>query len=151
MKLSDYAALIILFLTLLSACMSKNIEQDKIHGQLNLFGIELFSSTDYREINGVKATEEPCLHGYERNFDSLDIIIGYGFNNRIRKITTLNSGTSIFGIKPGMSYLEGKHKIQQAGFTELTPPYKFKQDRINVTLLVDNKLNIFGITIESIN
>ena len=131
--------------------MGKYVEGDRMNDQINVFDIALFSSVDYREIKGVLATEEPCLKGYDRNFDALDIIVGYGFDKKIRKIVTLNPKTSLFGVSPGMSFGEGKQKILQAGFVEYGSPYKFKADRYSLTLLVDGNQKIFGLTLESID
>jgi hypothetical protein len=116
---------------------------------MQVFGIELYSGTDYREINGVKATEEPCLKGYERIFDPLDITVGYGFNRKIRKITTMNSKTSIFGITPGMPADEGRRLARQSGLTEVSPA-RYRSDDLSLFLHVDDKGNVFGVTVETI-
>jgi len=147
-KLITVPLLLFLFLT---GCMGKHLEQDKMHDQVNVFGVQLFSDVDYREINGVMAGEDPCLKGYERSFDALDITIGYGFNKKIRKITTRNPGTSLFGINPGVTYREGKQKILQAGFIEFAPPFTFRSNGYTLKLLVDDKDTIFGLTLESID
>jgi hypothetical protein len=78
-------------------------------------------------------------------------VIGYGFNKKIRKITTLNPGTSLFGIRPGTSFEEGKEKVLKAGLTELTPPFAFRADGCSLTLLVNEKEEIFGLTLESLD
>jgi hypothetical protein len=117
---------------------------------MQVLGIELYSSTDYREINGIRATEEPCLRGYERILDPLDITIGYGFNRKIRKITTMNRGTSIFGITPGMPADEGRHLARQTGLHEISP-VKYRNDNLSLFLHIDAKGNVFGITVETID
>src|SRR5512138_298330 len=94
-------AFVILFLS--TGCISKNSGRDKVIGEVNVFGVQLLSETDYKEINGFVAAEEPCLRGYERSFDALDVTVGYGFNKKIRKISTRNPGTTLFGVSPGMS------------------------------------------------
>lgn len=129
--------------------MGKHLERDKMRDQVNVFGVQLFSDVDYREINGVTAVEEPCLRGYERDFEALDINIGYGFNKKIRKITTRNPGTVLFDINPGMAFREGKQKILQAGFIEFSPPFTFRSNGYSLTFLVDDKGVIFGLTLES--
>ena len=136
---------------LLAGCMSTGTGRDKMTGQIDVFGVELFSDVDYKKINGVAATEEPCIRGYDRNFDALDLTIGYGFDNKIRKITTRNINTSMFGIKPGMSFEEGKKMILQAGFVEDVPPFAFKSNKYSFTFLVDSNNKIFGVTLESLN
>ncbi|HYA86400.1 MAG TPA: hypothetical protein VEI57_04935 [Nitrospirota bacterium] len=141
----------LLLLLLLTGCQNRRMQDDKMNDQINVFDIKLFSDVDYKEINGVVATEEPCLRGYERSFDKLDVIIGYGFNHKIRKIMTRNSTTSMFGIKPGMTYEEGKQRILQAGFGVDTPPYTFRANKYSLTFLVNGKKAIFGLTLESLD
>jgi hypothetical protein len=141
-------AVLILFLCL-TGCLATQTRTG-LSQQMQVFGVELYSSTDYREINGVKATEEPCLRGYERIFDPLDITIGYDFDRKIRKITTMNRSTSVFGIKPGMSAEEGRRLAQQADFSEVSV-YRYRGNELDLSLLVNNKDNVFGITIESID
>lgn len=151
MKFQKSILIILLVPLLLTGCSGKNIMHDKLTGQINVFGVELFSDVDYSEINGVVATEEPCLRGYDRSFDALDITIGYGFDKKIRKITTRNSSTSLFGIKPGMAFEEGKKMILQAGFNEYAPPFTFRSNGYSLTFLVDGNNKIFGLTLESLD
>ncbi|HNY66763.1 MAG TPA: hypothetical protein PKM41_15120 [Deltaproteobacteria bacterium] len=141
----------LLVLLLSTGCMGKHLKHDPLLDQVNVFGARLYADTDYKVINGVDAVEEPCLKGYERVFDSLDITVGYGPDRRIRKITTRNPGTNMFGISPGMSFEEGKQKLAQTGFREWIPPYRFKTDRYSLALLVDDKGSIFGLTLESLD
>jgi hypothetical protein len=133
----------------LTGCMGIHIEHNDVRNQVDVFGVQLFSDTDYREINGVKAEEEQCLRGYERIFDALDIIIGYGFNGRIRKITTRNASTAMFGIQPGMTLSDGRKIILEAGFSEATTPFMFNSTRYSLTFLVDDKDTIFGLTLQA--
>ena len=154
MKLQKSVLIRSLTVLLLIGCMSNNIvmaEQvgrDKMVGQINVFGIELLSDVDYKEINGVAATEEPCLKGYDRSFDALDLTIGYGFDKKIRKITTRNSNTSIFGIRPGMDFEEGRKMILHAGFNEYVPPFTFRANSYSLKMLVNADNKIFGLTLE---
>jgi hypothetical protein len=132
---------------LLAGCMGNRVENSGIDDQINIFGIKPLSTVDYLQINGVTATEEPCLRGYERNFDALDVIVGYGFNKKIRKIHTRNPNTSLFGISPGMPFGESKQKILQAGFVASNSPFVFTASDYSITLLVDGD-KVFGLTIE---
>jgi len=136
---------------LLAGCMGRHLAPDAVRNQVDVFGVQLFSDVDYREINGVKAEEEPCLRGYERTFDALDIVVGYGFNGRIRKITTRNAANSMFGIHPGMTFDDGRKMILLAGFREATPPFTFRSDRYSLAFLVDDKDTIFGLTLQSLD
>ena len=151
MKYPKLIALPLLLFLFLTGCVGKHLDRDKMHDQVNVFGVRLFTDVDFREINGIKAVEEPCLKGYERSFDPLDITIGYGFNKNIRKITTRNPGTTLFGIKPGVTFLEGKQKILQAGFTEFASPFTFRSNGYTLRFLVDDKDVVFGLTLESVD
>lgn len=151
MKLQKSILSTFFLLMLLAGCMSTNVGRDQMAGQIDVFGVQLFSDVDYKKINGVVATEEPCLRGYDRSFDALDLTIGYGFDNKIRKITTRNVNTIMFGVKPGMTYEEGKQIILQAGFSEHAPPFTFKANKYSLTFLVDSGNKIFGLTLESLD
>jgi hypothetical protein len=150
MKYREAILIPILVALLPAGCLSKNVRHDRMNDQINVFGVELYSAMDYREINGVVAYEEPCLRGYDRSFDSLDITIGYGFNKRIRKITTRNTSTSLYGIHPGAPFGEGKQKILQAGFQVDVLPFIFRKDSYSVTFLIDGNGTIFGLTLEAL-
>jgi hypothetical protein len=151
MRFPKLIALPLLLFLFLTGCMGKHLDRDKMHDQVNVFGVQLFTDVDFREINGITADEEPCLKGYERSFDALDITIGYGFNKKIRKITTRNPGTTLFSINPGVTFREGKQKILQAGFTEFVPPFTFRSNGYTLRFLVDDKDIIFGLTLESLD
>jgi hypothetical protein len=141
--------LVTLFLFLcLTGCLATHTGPSNSPGQVKVFGIELHSTVDYREISGVAAAEEPCLKGYERSFEPLAITIGYGFDGKIRKITTRNPKTSLFGITPGISLEEGKGLAHRAGFVDTSSPFRFKGDRITLTLLTDANGKVFGVTVE---
>lgn len=131
----------------LAGCMANRTRAD-VSRQIQVFGIEMYSGVDYREIDGVPASEEPCIRGYDRSFEQLDITIGYGFNGKTRKITTRNPSTSVFGISPGMTGEEGNRLAQQAGL-QGDAPFKYQGMGITLSLLVDGKGKIFGVTIES--
>ncbi|MRR54355.1 MAG: hypothetical protein EG822_07580 [Deltaproteobacteria bacterium] len=148
MKLRTALIVTLMMGLILAAIPGSSMEPDTLKDQIDVFGVQLDSTVDHQEINGVKAVEEPCLRGYERSFDALDILIGYGFDGKVRKITTRNPVTSMFGIKPGMTYGEGKHKILLAGFVEQIPPFKFKATGCSITFLVDEKDRIFALKLE---
>jgi hypothetical protein len=150
MKFPKAILILTLLPLLLSGCVHSSHERDKLAGQVNVFGVELYSDIDYREISGVVAVEEPCLKGHERSFDALDVLIGYGFNNKIRKITTRNPTTSMFGVQPGMTFHEGRERVLQAGFSEYLPPFTYRADSYTLKFLVDSDKKIFGLTLETL-
>jgi hypothetical protein len=146
-----FKSVIVVFIAvaLVTGCAIRHLERDTLKNQVNVFGVQLHSDTDYREINGIKGVDEPCLKGYERSFDALDIVIGYGFDGKVRKITTRNPATSLFGVSPGMTYEEGKRIIPHYGFAEHGQPFTFRSNGYVFTFLVDDTERVFGLKLET--
>ena len=133
---------------LLTGCMANRLSGEGLNKQINVFGLALFSAHDDKNIRGIIPKKEPCLKGFEYIYDPLDISIGYGTNDRIRKITTRNKETSMFDIRVGDSFPKGKALILRAGFSEGDTPYKFVKDGYLFTLLVNDHDRVFGMTLE---
>jgi spore cortex formation protein SpoVR/YcgB (stage V sporulation) len=121
---------------------------EDVNRQIRVFNIALFAPADQSAINGVSPRREPCISGYEFYYDDLDVVVSFRHNNRVFRITTRNKKTSMFGIAPGDSFLQAKEKITQLGFTQSYTPHKFVRDWCLFTLLVDEKNNVFGMTVE---
>lgn len=117
-------------------------------GQLDVFDVTLHASTDYRELRGVVGIEEPCLKGYERHFDHLEIVIGYSHDGVIRKITTRNPQTAMFGIHPGETMASAREKTIGAGFLPTSVRNIYRRPPLLLTLLGDGSGTLFGLTLE---
>jgi hypothetical protein len=122
---------------LLPGCMSAGAGSGIAPQHLDVFGVRMFSKTDYREINGVKGVDEPCLRGYERTFDALDIVIGYGKDGAVRKITIRNPKNSLFGIHPGDNVSRMQEAITTMGFVNDGRPYRFNKGNVSLTVRSD--------------
>jgi hypothetical protein len=133
---------------LFTGCPAKRSGNEGWNRQINVFDLALFSANDDKNIRGVVPRKEPCLKGFDYFYDPLDISIGYGTDDRIRKITTRNKETSMFDIHAGDSFPKGKTLILQAGFSEGDTPYKFVNNGFLFTLLVDEREQVFGMTLE---
>ena len=132
----------------LTGCVMKKSGSEDVNRQIRVFNIALFAPADQSAINGVSPRREPCISGYEFYYDDLDVVVSFRHNNRVFRITTRNKKTSMFGIAPGDSFLQAKEKITQLGFTQSYTPHKFVRDWCLFTLLVDEKNNVFGMTVE---
>jgi hypothetical protein len=133
---------------LLTGCLAKRVGSEALNKQINVFDLALFSASSDKNISGIVPRKEPCLKGFDYFYDPLDISVGYGTDDRIRKITTRNKETSMFDIRVGDPYPKGKALILQAGFSAGDTPYKFVKDGFLFTLLVDDHDRIFGMTLE---
>ena len=134
-----------------TGCALKKPGSEDVNRQIRVFNVALFAPADNSPINGISPRREPCVSGYEFYYDDLDIVLSYHNDDRLWKITTRNKKNSMFGITPGDSFLQAKEKIMQLGFTQSYTPYKFVKDWCIFTLLVDEKNNIFGMTVEVLN
>jgi hypothetical protein len=133
---------------LVTGCLAKRPGSEAVNKQINVFDLTLFSANDDKKIRGIVPRKEPCLKGFDYFYDPLDISVGYGTNDRIRKITTRHKETGMFDIRAGNSYPKAKALILQAGFSEGDTPYKFVKDWSLFTLLVDDQDRVFGMTLE---
>jgi hypothetical protein len=139
----------VLLLLLLTGCMGNVARSGIDPGRLDVFGVAMYSSVDHKEIRGVKGTDEPCLRGYERSFDPLDIVIGYGRDGKVRKIVTRNPQTSMFGVHPGDTVASARGMIRNAGFAETGEPNRFRKGDLVLTILADGPDRLFGLVLES--
>lgn len=132
----------------LSGCAIKKPGSENINSQIKVFNIALFTPADKSPIEGVSPRREPCISGYEFYYDDLDIVVSYHNNDRVWRITTRNKKTSMFDITPGDSFSQAKERILRLGFSQSYTPYKFAKDWCLLTLLVDEKSIVFGMTVE---
>jgi hypothetical protein len=135
---------------LLTGCLANRPGSKGWNRQIDVFGLALFSTHEDKSIRGIVPKKEPCLKGFDYSYDPLDITVGYGNDDRIRKISTRNRDTSMFDIQVGDAFPKGKASILQAGFSEGDTPYKFLKDGFLFTLLVDDRDRVFGMTLESL-
>jgi hypothetical protein len=147
--LCSFLILLGIYTFLFTGCLAKRIGSEGLNKQINVFDLALFSANDDKNIRGIVPRKEPCLKGFDYFYDPLDISVGYGTDDRIRKITTRNRKTSMFDIHAGDSFPKGKALIRQAGFSEEgDTPYKFVKNGFLFTLLVGDDNRIFGMTLE---
>lgn len=117
--------------------------------QVDVFGVAMGTTTDYQTIRGVKGVDEPCLRGFERSFDKLDIVVGYGRDGKIRKIITRNPQNSLFGVHPGEALTPALVRIHDAGFIEDGTPCRFNREGYVLTILNDGNGRLFGMILEA--
>lgn len=132
----------------LSGCAMKKPGSDDITKQISVFNIALYDPADARPVEGVSPRKEQCISGYEFYYDDLDLVVSFHNNDRVWRITTRNKKTSMFGIVPGNSFAQAKEKITRLGFKQSYTPHKFVKDWCLFTLLIDEKNNVFGMTVE---
>jgi hypothetical protein len=140
--------LILFGISAFTGCLAKKVGSEGLNKRINVFDLVLYSASDDKNIRGIVPRKEPCLKGFDYFYDPLDISVGYGTNDRIRKITTRNKQTSMFDIHAGDNYPKAKGLILRTGFSEGDTPYKFVKNGFLFTLLVDERDQVFGMTLE---
>ncbi len=132
----------------LLSCAAPALYVADAEAEIDVFGAKLLQKTDMKEVNGEKAVREPCVKGYEYVFEGLKISIGYGFDGKIRKITTRNPENSVYAVKVGDSYETGRMKLLSRGFGRTEDPFRFTKADFSVTLLANESNFIFGVRAE---
>lgn len=141
-----------LFSILLTGCTSAAESFiNEVNSNVNVLGVKLnMKEEQVKTLNGSDVSKDPCILGYEFNY--VDKLINVGFKNEdntVRRITTKNPETSVYGIKPGASLDEAFKKVTEAGFTkDSSSKYKFHKNNILLTILSMEETLADGITIE---
>ncbi len=147
-------SLLILAITLFTIAGCSNTTDSfikEVNSNVNVLGIKFNMNEDQvKKLAGSDVEKEPCITGYEFAYN--DKLINIGFKNEegtVRRITTKNHDTSIYGIKPGDKLEAAFAKIKESGFTvDSSSKYKFHKNNIIVTILSMKETNADGLTIE---
>lgn len=124
-------------ITLVAGCAVIPATKDSLP-EVYLFGREVGIDQDIRQIDGVTGLDEPCMRGFDRVFEKIGVTIGYGADNRIRKIVTASPETSIAGVSPGMARDGGVRVVKEKGFTETTDG-EFRRGRYRLAIIGDGE------------
>jgi len=137
-------------LLLLIGCQAQRVPDESWNRQIDVFGIAFFSRHDDKSIRGVIPNREPCLKGFDYVYEPLNLTVGYGTDDRVRKIVTRNRDSSLFGIHVGDAFSRGRDSLLQAGFTPGDTPYRVMKSGFLFQLLVDSQERIFGMALEAL-
>jgi hypothetical protein len=125
--------------------------KDKINPHIDVLGIQLgMTEEEVFKLAGSDGEKALCTQGYEYAYSSKKLNIGFNSETKtVRRITTKNPETSIFGMKPGMTVDEAFAKIEGIGFTkDSASNYKFHNQNITLTILSMEGTLADGVTIE---
>jgi hypothetical protein len=140
--------LLLSHLLLLAGCLSaagRTIPDSAV----DLFGVRMGSTVQYRVLGGVTGSDEPCLHGYDRTFEELEVVVGYDRHDRVRKVVTRNPATAILGIRPGDPLDRAVAMATAAGFIPAGSDRTFTAGPFLLTLRDDGHRRVAGITLET--
>lgn len=149
-----YTSLIVLLtMTILTACGNSESAfiSDEVNPQIDVYGVQIYMPEE--EVHSVvptKGEEAQCIYGYEYQYE--DSLVNIGFNSeteKVRRVTTKNPDTSIYGVVPGTELAEAYKAMESNGFTKSdTSDYMFYKEDIRITLISMKGTLADGIIVE---
>jgi hypothetical protein len=142
-----------MLLTVLTGC--KNAEDafitEKVNPQIDVFGVEIFmDESKVHDAIPTKGEKAMCIYGYEYEYEQSKVNIGFNSQtNKVRRVTTKNPDTSIYGIVPGMELSEAYSIVDSNGFTKSeNSKYIFYKENIRLTLVSMKGTHADGVILE---
>lgn len=144
---------IILITVVLAGCgvSAEAFIEKEVNSKIDVLGVKLdMAESKVHESIGAKGEKAMCIYGYEYGYE--DKLINIGFNSetgRVRRITTKNPETSIYGIKPGTELEQANKTIDLNGFKkDDSSKYRFYKENIILSIISMKGTHANGITIE---
>lgn len=154
-KSKTYLALVTVFLLLtgLAGC-GNNADAfitEEVNPQIKVFGVQLnMEEPKVHEAVPTEGEEAMCIYGYEYEYVDSRVNIGFDAETRkVRRVTTKNPDTSIYGIVPGATLEEANQILDSHGFTKSDKSeYIFYKENIRLTLISMKGTHADGVTVE---
>ena len=145
-RLKSLAA--VTLIAFLAGCAGAGLSVKAANDGLFVFGAQLGVAGIPDGLAGVLSEETPCLKGRDFSYDAREVLIGYGHDGKIRKVTTRNPGTSVYGIRPGDEFATAEPKVLAAGFRETGAKHRYGNEGCLLTLSVDEAGRLFALMLE---
>ncbi|WP_161821969.1 hypothetical protein [Sporotomaculum syntrophicum] len=138
----------------LAGCGNTNsLINNEINPNIDVLGIKLnMPEAQVHELAASQGKKDMCINGYEYNYADKLINIGFDANQgKVRRITTKNPDTSIFGIKPGVDLATANAQLEKYSFSkEQASEFKFHKENVMLTIISMHGTLADGVTIELI-
>ena len=146
-------SVMLLSAAVMSGCGNQvsSLIKDEINPKIEVMGIGLgMTEEEVFKLAGSDGERALCTQGYEYSYSDKKLNIGFDSKPKtVRRVTTKNPDTSVFGIKPGMAIDEAFSKIDGSGFSkDADSNYKFHKENITLTVLSMDGTLADGVTIE---
>jgi hypothetical protein len=114
------------------------IHYKEVNPNIDVLGIKLnMPESKVHEFAGPKGEKAMCVYGYEYEYE--DKLINIGFKSdkgTVRRITTKNPDTSIYGIMPGADLINAYTQVEANGFKKNdSSNYKSYKNNIIITII----------------
>lgn len=145
--------IILILLTILTGCSNKEdaFITDEVNPQIDVFNVQIYmDEPDVHKAIPTKGEKAMCIYGYEYQYE--ESLVNIGFNSeteKVRRITTKNPDTSIYGIVPGTELEEVYKIIDSQGFSKSeSSKYIFYKENIRLTLISMKAIHADGVIVE---
>lgn len=146
-------ASLLFMLFVFSGCANANnsfIEKE-VNPQINVFEVQLLMDEQkVHETVGSKGEKAMCVYGYEYTYADKNINIGFNSETQqVRRVTTRNPDTAIYGIKPGVELAQAYEIMADKGFTkDAASKYRFQKENIIFSIISMKGTHADGLNIE---
>lgn len=144
-------SVILFILAVGCSALNDSFIEKEVNPQIDVMGIKLYMEEDeVHKIVGVDGERAMCVNGYEYEYRDKKLNIGFNIDtDEVRRITTKNPETSIYGLNPGISLDKAYDIIDSEGFEkDKDDKYRFFKDDIILSIISMKGSDADGIVIE---
>ncbi|TJX12942.1 hypothetical protein E9840_11435 [Tissierella creatinini] len=145
--------IVLLIMAVLTACSSSESPfiTDEVNPQIDVYGVQIYMpEEEVHKLIPTEGEEAQCIYGYEYQYEESLVNIGFNSDTKeVRRVSTKNPDTSIYGVVPGMELEEAYTIIDSHGFTKSeTSEDMFYKENIRMTLISMKGTLADGIIVE---
>lgn len=143
----------ILLIAVLTGCGNAEdaFISQQVNPQINVFNVQIYmDETDVHEAIPTKGEKAMCIYGYEYEYEQSRVNIGFNSETeKVRRVTTKNPDTSIYGIVPGTELEEAYNIVDSHGFLKSNnSKYIFYKENVRLTLISMKGTHADGVILE---
>lgn len=133
------------------SALKDSFVEKEVNPKIDVMGIKLYMAEDeFHKAVGVQGEKAMCVNGYEYEYSDKKLNIGFNIDtNEVRRITTKNPKTSIYGLNPGISLDKAYKLIESEGFEKYgDDKYRFRKENIILSIISMKGSDADGIVME---
>lgn len=150
-KALSFIALATVLATAGCSALGNSFVEKEVNPKVDVMGVKLYmEEEEVEKAVGVKGEKAMCINGYEYGYIEENLNIGFNIDtDEVRRITTKNPETSIYGMHPGISLEKAYEIIESEGFEKYQDDkYKFVKEDIILSIISMKGSLADGISIE---
>jgi len=140
-------------LAILTGCGNEEdaFVSEEVNPQINVFNVQIYmDESDVHEAISTKGEKAMCIYGYEYEYVQSRVNIGFNSETeKVRRVSTKNPDTSIYGIVPGTKLDEVYKTMDSNGFSKSEiSKYIFYKEKMRLTLISMKGTHADGVIVE---